>query len=75
MSINQRPHREELLVDIDFNVVLDATEGNARYEEIDASLNTVGVEDMGFHLFPRSKPWLRDREMWSILRGGKEVRY
>ena len=72
-AISQRPRGEYFMVVGNFNTNLAVPEGNARDEDISASLDTVGVEDMNSHFLPWRKPWLRDGRKWIILYGGREV--
>ena len=43
-------------------------------EAISDKLVAVGLMNMGVHLLPHRKPWLKDRSMWIIQRDGQEVR-
>ena len=72
-AIGHHPHGEELLVAREFNSDLAASEWNASNKKIAVDLSNTGMEDVITHLIPRNKPWFRDRETWSMLRGGQEV--
>ena len=44
-------------------------------EEITTSLAAAGIEDLRVHFLPRRKPWSRGGQTWSMLRGGREVKF
>ena len=67
-DIKQRPCRAKLLVARNFNADLEVPEEHMRDEVIMSDLATAILEDMSAHLLPRSKAWLRDRQMWIMLR-------
>ena len=68
-SIIQQPRGGKLMLAGYFNVDLATPEGHSRYKMIASALSTAGFEEMSSHFLQRRKPWLRDGQMCSILRG------
>ena len=73
MAIRQLPRGLELLFTSDFNVDLAVSERNSHDDDIAVALVNAGLEDMNTHLILRIKQWLRDFQMWSMIRRGRMV--
>ena len=63
-----------LLMLVDFNTSLVAPEGQERDEGIPEALAEEYLEDMSRHFFPHHKPRLKDGHIWTMRRGGWDVR-
>ena len=72
-ALRERPKGEELLVAGDLNINFAEPEGDRREEDIAATLETEGLEDMAAHFFPQQRRWCRDGRTWSMIQEGREV--
>ena len=63
-----------LLMLVDFNTSLVAPEGQERDEGIPEALAEEYLEDMSRHFLPHHKPRLKDGHIWTMRRGGWDVR-
>ena len=58
----------------DFNTNLVAPEGQEQDKGIPEALVEKSLEDMSRHFLPHHKPRLKDGHIWTMRRGGWDVR-
>ena len=69
--ISHSKHGAEMLVVGNFNEDLAVPEGNTCDKDINASLDASGLEDITNHFLLLCKPWLKYRQAWSMICGGR----
>ena len=74
-ALSDQPQGTALIVAGDINTDLGDMACDGRGSEIAAAITEAGLEDMTAHFLPRKRKWERDRRTWSMVRGGKEIRY
>ena len=74
-ATGQRPHRDNLMMVVDFNADIADLEGNTQDEAFVVVLSDAGLKEMYSNFLPRRIPWAWDGLTWSMIRKGKEVWY
>ena len=74
-AIGQLPLRSALLVAVNFNLNLVATEGSPCIEYIAVAIATAGLEEIYTHFLLRRKSWEQGGHTWCMCCCGTEVRF